>query len=60
MERRRRLQKAKIITELCNSLPIIDEMSKKSRNVAGLREMQNVRVEISQQNLRGQSSSNIT
>jgi len=45
----------KIITE-----PIIDEMSTNSRSVAGLEEMQNVVVEISQQNLRGQSSANIT
>ena len=45
-----------IITE-----PIIDEMSTNSRSVAGLGEsrMQLV-VEISQQNLRGQSSTNIS
>ena len=35
-----------IITE-----PIVDEMSTNSRSVAGLEEMQNVVVEISQQNL---------
>jgi len=45
----------KIITE-----PIIDEMSTNSRSVAGLGEMQNVVVEIFQQNLRSQSSANIT
>ena len=44
-----------IITE-----PIIDEISTNSRSVAGLGEMQNVVVEISQQNLRGQSNVNIT
>ena len=44
-----------IITE-----PIIDEMSTNSRSVAGLGEMQNVAVLISQQILRGQSSANIT
>ena len=44
-----------IITE-----PIIDEMSTNSRSVAGLGEMQNVVVEISQQKLRRQSSANIT
>ena len=67
---RRRLQKAEIITELYNSPniefteiitePIINEMSKNSRSLAGLGEMQNVVVEIFQQNLRGQSSANIT
>ena len=60
MERRRRLQKAKMITELYTSPPIIDEMITNSRSVAGLGEMQNAMVEISQQNLRGQSSTNIT
>ena len=35
-------------------------MSTNSRSVAGLGEMQNVVVEIFQQNLRGQSSPNIT
>ena len=35
-------------------------MSTNSRSVAGLGEMQNEVVEISQQNLRGQSSTNIT
>ena len=45
----------RIITE-----PIINEMSKNSRSLAGLGEMQNVVVEIIQQNLRGQSSANIT
>ena len=49
-----------MITELYNSPPIIDEMSINSQSVAGLGEMQNVGVEISQQNLRGQSSANIT
>ena len=44
-----------IITE-----PIIDEMSTNSRSVAGLGEMQNLVVEISQQNLRGRSSAIIT
>ena len=45
----------KIITE-----PIIDEMGTNARNIAGLGEIKNVVVEISQQNLRGQSSANIT
>ena len=40
--------------------PIIDEMSTNSISVAGLGEMQNLVVEIFQQNLRGQSSANIT
>ena len=44
-----------IITE-----PIIDEMIRNSRSVAGLGEVQNVEVEIFQQNLRGQLSANIT
>ena len=35
-------------------------MSTNSQSVAGLGEMQNVVVKISQQNLRGQSSANIT
>ena len=66
----RSLQKAEMITELYTSPniefteiitePIIDEMSTNSRSVAGLGEMQNVVIEISQQNLRGQSSANIT
>jgi hypothetical protein len=51
---------AEMITELYNSPPIIDEMSTNSLSVAGLGEMQNKGVEISQQNLRGQSSTNIT
>jgi hypothetical protein len=49
-----------MITDLYNSPPIIDEMSTNSRSVASLGEMQNVGDEISQQNLRGQSSANIT
>ena len=44
-----------IITE-----PIIDEMSTNSQSVTGLGWVQNAVVEISQQNLRGQSSANIT
>ena len=60
MERRRRLRKAEMITDLYNSPPIINEMSTNSRSVASLGEMQNVGDEISQQNLRGQSSTNIT
>jgi hypothetical protein len=69
-ERRRRPQKAEMITELYTSLniefteiitgPITDKMSTNSRRVACLGEMQNVVIEISQQNLRGQSSANIT
>ena len=43
-----------IITE-----PIINGMSTNSQSVAGLGEMQNIAVEISQQNLRDQSSANI-
>ena len=39
---------------------IINQMSTNSWSVAGLEEMQNVVVEIFQQNLRGQSSANIT
>ena len=67
---RRRLQKAEKIPQLYTSPnidfteiitePIIDQMSTKSRSVAGLGEMQNVVVELSQQKLRSQSSANIT
>ena len=64
VERRSTLQKAEMITELYTSPniefteiitePIIDEMSTNSRSVPGLGELQNVLVEISLQNLRGQ------
>ncbi|KAK0177141.1 hypothetical protein PV328_001220 [Microctonus aethiopoides] len=69
-ERRRRLQNAEIITELSTSSnieftelvhePIIDEISANSQNVAGLKNIQHLFVEVSQQNERGQSSANGT
>ena len=49
------IELTEIITET-----IIDEMSTNSRSVAGSGERHIVVVEISQQNLRGQSSANIT
>lgn len=69
-ERRRRLQNAQMITELSTSpniefteiinYPIIDEINTHSRSEAGLEEMQHLVVEVSQQNVRGQSSENTT
>ena len=63
-EERRRLHKTEMITEIHTfpniefteiiTEPIIDEMIINSRSVAGLGEMQNVVVEMSHQNLRGQ------
>ena len=60
-KRQKWLQKYRNIkfTEIITG-PITDEMSTNSRSVAGLGEMLNVVIEISQQNLRGQSSANIT
>lgn len=46
-------------TEIIN-YPIIDEISTDSRSEAGLEEMQHLVVEVSQQNVRGQSSENTT